>query len=98
VSDWKWYLIAVGLQDEEVLYKNIDVSLFDMNGISNHARDLLKKERRLVLESLIPANVLLEFDSHWFDIQQMKRIKKYAILKHFIWFVDRLIFKIEKAT
>lgn len=97
VSDWKWYLIAVGLQNEEVLYKNIDISVFDMNGISSQEIDLLKKERRLVLESLIPANVLRAFDSHWIDIQQMKRIKKYAFLKHLLWFIDRFLFKIDKV-
>ena len=50
VSDWKWYLITVGLNNETVSYRDIDVSLSDMTGISNSNSTLILKERENVLE------------------------------------------------
>jgi glycosyltransferase involved in cell wall biosynthesis len=95
-SDMKWYLIAVGLNNETVLYRDIDVTLFDMNGISTTNTTLDKSERRQVLEELIPKSILADYDKYWFAIEQTNRINKYKFIKLFVWFVERLLFKFEK--
>jgi len=96
VSDWKFYLISVVFHNEKVKYFNIDVSYFDMKGISNTNSVLDKVERRQVLEELVPPMILADYDKHWFDIEQMKRIHRYKITYHIVWFIERCLFKIEK--
>ncbi len=96
VSDWKFYLIAIGLNNERVEYIDIDVAYFDMRGISNTNSPLNKAERRKVLIDLLPANILADYDTHWFDIEQMKRIKRYWISRKSVWLLERTLFKLEK--
>ena len=33
-SDWEWYVKAIALGGEKPIYTNIDVTIFDMNGVS----------------------------------------------------------------
>ena len=54
VSDWKWYVEAVILGGEKPQYVDLDVTLFDMTGISETHLDLCKEERNKVLEDLFP--------------------------------------------
>jgi glycosyltransferase involved in cell wall biosynthesis len=96
VSDWKFYLIAIGLNNEKVDYVDIDVTYFDMRGICITNSTLNKSERRKVLIDLLPQNILADYDAHWFDIEQMKRIKRYKIVWKIFWFVERCLFQIDK--
>jgi glycosyltransferase involved in cell wall biosynthesis len=96
VSDWKWYLQAVGLGNAKVAFADCYVSCFDTTGISNTNRELEMKERRLVLEQLIPPGVLRDYDRYTFDIIQMERLKRYPVIYKFVWFVERLLFKRDK--
>lgn len=96
VSDWKWYLQAVGLNNESVSYNDIDVSMFEMDGISNSNIELVQQERRKVLEELIPENILADYDKHWRNINQSARINRFCITRFIFWFIERLMFKLEK--
>lgn len=96
VSDWKFYLIAVGLNNEPVAYRDVDVTIFDMNGISNINNKIEKFERRKVLESLIPTNILKDYDNNWFLIEQITRINKYKPLYSIFYFIERIIARLER--
>jgi glycosyltransferase involved in cell wall biosynthesis len=96
VSDWKWYLIVAGLNKAEVAFIDINVSYFDTTGISSTNLGLDKAERRKVLEELIPAPILADYDNYNFDIDQMERIKKYPVLYRLFWVIERCLFKLEK--
>lgn len=96
VSDWKFYLTAIGLHNEPVKYIDLDVAYFDMAGISSINSALDKQERRKVLEGFLPANILTDYDKYWRDIEQMKRIKRYRLIYGIIWFFERCLFKWEK--
>jgi len=96
VSDWKFYLIAVGLHQEPVKYVDIDVTCFNMTGISNTHTALEKHERRRVLAEYLPASVLADYDQHWFKIEQMKRLNQYKLTKWLVWFMERCLFKWQK--
>ena len=96
VSDWKWYLITVGLNNESVKYIDMVVTCFNMSGISNSSPEIEKSERRSVLEELIPQNILADYDMHWQKIDQMKRINSYKITEIVVSFIERVIFKLEK--
>ena len=97
-SDWEWYVKAIALGGEKAVYTNIDVTIFDMNGVSeSHGKnaELIQKERRDYLESILPIPVLHDYDQFSFPIFQYQRLKKYH-LWGLVWFVERVLFKLEK--
>jgi glycosyltransferase involved in cell wall biosynthesis len=96
VSDWKWFLKAIVLGRENPEYINLDISLFDMNGISEMNNELGQSERQRVLTELIPQRILNDYN-RWSDsIAQMRRIKHYPLINKIVWFLERCLFKIEK--
>ena len=96
VSDWKWYLQVIILGGEKPLYAAIDVSLFDMNGISETNKELDKAERRKVLEELINPSFLADYDKWAVSIDQMGRLKRHPWAYKMVWFIERCLFKVEK--
>jgi hypothetical protein len=64
VSDWKWFLIAVGLGDASTRHIRVYISVFDMNGISVVNTELAKKETEVVLKELIPPKLLIDFEDY----------------------------------
>lgn len=95
VSDWKWYLQAIGLGRVKPEYVDIDVTIFDDGGISETNLALRNAERRKVLEELLPPAILWDYDTHAFEMEQMKRLRRWH-LYGFVWFIERLCFKLEK--
>ena len=98
VSDWKWYLQVVGLNNASVQFTDRYVTCFDTTGISSTNLRLDKAERRQVLEELLPEAVLADYDTYSFDIDQMQRLKRYPVLYRLVWFVERCLFKIDKCN
>ncbi len=96
VSDWKFYLITVGLNNEEVTYRDIDMTLFDMDGISNSNMELVKQERKKVLEEMVPANILADYNNNLRNILQAKRINRYRLTRFIFWLIERILFEWEK--
>ena len=96
VSDWKWFLQAIIFGGEKPAYADIDVTLFDMNGISETNKDLDKKEREQVLEQMVPATILSDYVKWFFSIEQMKRLKRHPWAYRLVWFLERALFKMEK--
>lgn len=97
-SDWEWYVRAIILGDARAVYTNIDVTIFDMNGISESGgknKDLIKKERRDYLEIILPPAVLHDYDKYALDIEQVNRLRKYH-LWGLVYFMERVWFKLEK--
>ena len=96
VSDWKWYLQVIGLNGIVPVYKNIDVTLFDMNGISNSNYDLIKSERKNVLENVLPLSVIKDYEQYEFSFDQIKRINRYWMSHICFFLLERILFKFEK--
>ena len=95
VSDWKWFLQAIGLGHVKPVYVDIDVTIFDCSGISETNLELRNKERRQVLEEVLPQAVLADYDKYAFDAEQMDRLRK-RHLYWFVYFIERVFFKLEK--
>lgn len=96
VADWKWYLIAAGLNNARVQFADIYVSCFDTTGVSSTYLDLDKAERRQVLEDVIPCPILVDYDRFYFYMVQIERMKRSKWLYALFWFSERCLFKIEK--
>ena len=95
VSDWKWFLQAIGLGHVKPMYADLDVTIFDASGISESNLKLRDKERRLVLEELLSPAVLADYDAHTFDSVQMDRLRRHH-LYGLVYFIERVLFKLEK--
>ena len=95
VSDWKWFLQAIGLGQVKPVYVDIDVTIFDASGISETNLALRNQERRQVLEELLPPAILADYDMFSFPITQYQRLKKYH-LWGLVYFMERVLFKFEK--
>jgi glycosyltransferase involved in cell wall biosynthesis len=95
VSDWKWYLQAIGLGRVKPEYVDIDVTIFDDGGISETQLDRRAAERRQVLEELLPPAVLWDYDTHAFEMEQMNRLRRWKLYP-IVYFMERTLFKLEK--
>lgn len=98
VSDWKWYLQAIILNNEKPEYVDMDVTLFDMTGISETNKTLEKEEREKVLSELIPETILSDYRRWAFNIDQIKRLKRFPLAYRMVWFIERCLFKLEKVV
>lgn len=97
VSDWKWYLQAIILGDEKPQYVDLDVTLFDMTGISETNKELDKAERHQVMEQLFPKAVLADYEKYAFPMEQIQRLKWHPWAYKMVWFLERSLFKLEKT-
>lgn len=97
VSDWKWYLQAIILGGEKPQYVDMDVTLFDMTGISETNKELDKAERKQVLGQLFPQAIISDYECFAFPIGQIKRLQRHPWAYRMVWFLERCIFKMEKA-
>lgn len=93
VSDWKWYLQAIILGEEKPVYADIDVTLFDMSGISETNVALTREERKQTLKELIPAPILSDYDKWSFSLYQIKRLQRRPWAYKVVWLFERLLFK-----
>ncbi len=93
VSDWKWFLQAIGIGHVKPIYVDIDVTIFDASGISETNLSLRNQERRQVLEELLPPAILADYDKYAFTTSQYDRLKKYHLWP-LVYFIERVLFKI----
>ena len=92
VSDWKFYVIALGFNDERLVYKDIDVSVFDMAGISNLNMQLRLEERKGVLKSLLPRPIFDDYNYFSSYDRMIKRLKR----NRWIWCFIKLSYRFLK--
>ncbi|MBD2752575.1 glycosyltransferase family 2 protein [Spirosoma validum] len=96
VSDWKFYLIAVGLNNETVLYRDIDVVWFDSQGISSTNKALDRQEREQVLAAVLPKPILADYQEFARDLTIIRKIKKLPGLWFFILNLYRLVIRLDR--
>ena len=94
VSDWKWFLQSIGLGSVKPVYVNIDVTLFDVTGISSTNIELDQKERQQVLKEVLPPAIYADYEQYVLPMSQYKRLKR-----HHLWglvhLIERVLFKLE---
>lgn len=93
VSDWKFFLITIALNNETLLYKDINVTIFDMNGISHTKLQLRVDERKRVLKELLPKPIYDDYVFFSREGRVILRSKKKRLLWFFIRNIDRLLAK-----
>jgi hypothetical protein len=89
---------AIVLGNIQPVYINIDVTIFDMNGVSESAgknKHIIKQERSEYLASAFPKAVINDYNKYAFVLLQYQRLKKHH-LWGLVYFVERVLFKLEK--
>ena len=89
---------AIIFGSENPVYADIDVTLFDMTGISETNTELTRNERRDFLEKRINRRILEDYDDWTFNITQIKRLKRHKWAYKIFGLLERCLFKIEKWT
>lgn len=95
VSDWKWYLQVIPLGGITPVYVDIDVTVFDMTGVSENNTASWKVERRPVLEELVPPMILADYDKYGEDMRMVDRLRRHH-MHGLVRFIERVLFKLEK--
>ena len=95
VSDWKWFVQSVVIGGEDVYYVPINVTIFDMTGISETNLKFREDERRAELDKMFPKAIMSDYYNYHFPLAQYKRLKKYKVWK-LVYLIERLLFKMEK--
>lgn len=96
VSDWKWFTNAVVFNGEKPVYTPIDVTIFDMTGISETNLAFREEERARELEKMLPMAILKDYRKYYSDIDMMKRLHRHPTIFKVVWFIERVFFKLEK--
>jgi len=98
VSDWKWWLQAIGLGHVKPIYVDIDMTIFEGGGISSMQLDKRNHERRQVLEELLPPAILADYDKHAFDMHQMDNLRKHPWAYKLVWTLERILNRIDNKN
>ena len=98
VSDWKWFLQAIGLGHVKPVYVDIDMTIFDTTGISERNLGLRNEERRKVLEDVLPPAVLADYDKHVFDMHQMDNLRKHPWAYKLVWTLERVLNRLDNKN
>ncbi len=96
VSDWKFYLIAIGLNNESTFYRDIDLVWFDTHGISSTHKELDRRERKYVLEQTLPRSILSDYEEFAREGQILRRLKKNKPAWFIVINLYRILFRIDK--
>lgn len=96
VSDWKWYTKVIAFGGIQPVFVDVDVTLFDMTGISESNLTLTREEKRRETEKMVPKCVLDDYDRFSGYISMMERLKRHPMVYKTVWVMERCLFKIEK--
>jgi glycosyltransferase involved in cell wall biosynthesis len=61
VSDWAFFLNVIGIHNVPVKYVDIDITCYDMSGISSSDSELAAKERETELKKTLPERVYVDY-------------------------------------
>jgi glycosyltransferase involved in cell wall biosynthesis len=76
ISDWEFFIKTLGFGGATYKYLDIDISIFDNDGISNNSKELVVAERNAVLDKYIPSMMRP-------DYEYLLMYGKYRILTRF---------------
>lgn len=95
-ADWRWFVEAVALGGEKPVYVPVDVTLFDVTGISETQLERREKERDAELKKILPHSIYEDYKSFHFPIEQFNRMKRHPIAYNVFYLLERTVYKLEK--
>ena len=95
VSDWKWFMNVIVFNNVKPVFVNVDVVLFDTNGISETNEQLNIDEKLNVLRTVLRPAVVADYHRYNRDIMMMERIHRHKLAFKLVKLIERVLFKIE---
>lgn len=96
VSDWKWFLEVIPMKDVQPIIVDVNVSIFDTTGISETCKELKDKERRQVLEEVVPQGFLQNYDRYTNYIFMVQHLRSHKWAYKLVSYLDRFLYFLEK--
>lgn len=95
-ADWRWFVEAVAFGGEKPIHIPMDVTIFDMTGVSETQLVRREQERDAELQRILPLCVYKDYQQYHFPISQMQRLHRHPFAYKLVWFIERVCFKLEK--
>lgn len=93
MADWKLFFVAIGIHHEPVIYKNVDISVYNMDGISSRiGGKVLLEEKRKVASEVLPSDVYKKIDRLYY-LERNDFWVDFIHSKKWINFLSKLFFK-----
>ena len=92
MSDWKFFLVAIGLGTASVRHVDYVISVFDTNGISNNQVELASNEREKVLKEMLPFRLLRDYEKMT-ELEQSKLDQERRIRSSLAYKIGSLILR-----
>lgn len=100
VSDWKFFLEAIILNNCSIRYIDEYIAEFDITGVSTSNPDLMWKEKERVLSELFPLRVLADYRqmkaSECLSQKLMPQLRQHYTVDKIIYCIGRYLLKIVK--
>lgn len=95
ISDWKFFLQTIGLHNEQPAFVDIDIVIFEWNGMSTDPQfvEKHKKERQQVLDELVPKSLQIDYE-HLHELGNYQYIANAMKRSKFLNFIVRGLVKI----
>ncbi|PXV68065.1 glycosyl transferase family 2 [Dysgonomonas alginatilytica] len=96
-SDWKFFLQTIGLHNEQPLFIDVDIVLFEWNGLSTNPELTAthKNERTLVLDEYIPRSIQSDYE-HFHEMSDYKYIVDVMKKNRVFTFLVKVLVKVFK--
>lgn len=93
MSDWKLFFIAIGINGEKVVYKDVDISIYDMDGISSHiGGKIIYEEKVKVAKEELSEDVFKKLDRLYY-LEKNDFITDFILSKKCIHFLFKVFLK-----
>ena len=84
------------MKDVQPIIVDVNVSIFDTTGISETCKELKDKERRQVLEEVVPQGFLQNYDRYTNYIFMVQHLRSHKWAYKLVSYLDRFLYFLEK--
>jgi glycosyltransferase involved in cell wall biosynthesis len=88
VSDWAFFLKVIGVHNVPVKYIDVDISYYDMTGISSENGRLAAEERELELKKALPGRVYSDYKQMAENLWKVRTYDKIVNQKALWYFIS----------
>ena len=100
VSDWKFFIETIILNNCSIRYVDEYVAMFDTTGVSTSNPDKMWKEKELVLSELFPSRVLSDYKqmkaSECLTQSMTSQLRQHYTIDKILYLIGRCLLKIVK--
>jgi len=93
MADWKLFFIAIGIHHEKVLYRGVDLVVYDTNGLSSRiGGKVIYEEKKIVAKEELSPDLFKELDRLYF-LEKNGFIMDFILSKKWVYSLFRVFFK-----